>query len=206
MPTSKDPYQDQDLSSFLGEVWSRRAQGLPPISDVLGAIKPEDVQYLCDHFYPYLQIISAEADLENIVEPIFITADSDWIIHDYGIALSSSPGQYLFGNYWAREEGESGEGGGETVLLPGKGTIVWQQVQTAYNMVAIAQEKGWTGIELVDGTPKMKWAAWMAAQDLGLELSGYDPSEQDQARRKRIQKLLAEVTPSAAQGISPGRK
>ena len=96
-------------------------------------------------------------------------------------AMSASPGQFLFGDFWAEdEEDEEGDGGeGARVLLPGKGTIVLQQIQTAQDMIRIIHEKGWPGIEIVDGTPKMKWAAWMTAQDLGLEVTGYEPDEKE---------------------------
>ena len=202
MANKDDPYQDQEVSSFLSEVWGRRAQGLPPLEEVMGTVRPEDVRYLCDHYYPFLQILSSEAHLGEIMEPKFITAESGWVIHEYGVAMSASPGEFLIGDYWAEEEDEEG-GEGKRTLLPGKGTVVLQQIQTAQAMMQLAQKNGWPGVEIIDGTPKMKWAGWMAAKDLGLEIEGYEPSEKEQAKRKRIQKRMAEVTKESGPSVSP---
>lgn len=200
-----DKYKNFD-KAFLQNVWGKRARGLSlPQIDWSGPIKREDVLYLLNR-YPFLQIISTEPAFDTEMEPKFVQANSGWTIHDYGDAMSASPGELLYSDYSQQlktlekkedeDEGEGGKGGRGVI---GKGTIINQAFMTAQQMIAIAIEKGWPGVELVDGTELMKWAAWMAAEDNNLTLTGFEPSEADRERRVRIRKFLTEVIePSAA--------
>ena len=83
------------------------------------------------------------------------------------------------------EGGEGGEGG--TMVNPGKGTIVKQMFDTATEMVKIAIKK-WPGIEIIDGTNLMKWAAWLAAKEKNYTLEGFDPEEEDIKKYERVTK------------------
>lgn len=184
----KDKYQDLG-KAFLQDIWGKRERGLPDtMIDWTGPVRHEDVQYLLSR-YPFLQIINTDAHFpEGGVEPKFIKADSGWVIHDYGDAMSASPGDLLYGNYSEKEGEEGGEGSG------GKGTIIKQAYLTAQEMIAIAIQKQWQGINIIDGSPLMKWAAWMAAEDQEFGYSGYEPSDEDHKKRARVRKYIAEIS------------
>ncbi len=55
-----------------------------------------------------------------------------------------------------------------TPLTRAKGQLIKQTYDTMYDMVELAMKRGWAGIEIVDGTPIMKWAAWAIAKEKGL--------------------------------------
>jgi hypothetical protein len=190
----------RDFDELLQGVWQRRDKGmLVPPSALNRPVSHAEVQYLVNR-YPFLQLINTEPQLTQVTNPKFITATSGWVIHDYGIALSSSAGKYLVDTYPSlytsqpgEEEGGEEGGGSATGLEPGKGTVVNQAVVTATQMVAIAIEKGWPGVEIADGTYLMKLAAWLAAQDREYTLTGFEPTAKDQAKRQRIRRLAKPV-------------
>lgn len=145
-------------------------------------ITAAEVLYLLDQC-PFLQITDTALAVATEIQPLkLIEAKSGWKIHDYGNALSSSPGELLFG-----KQKDDDEGGG------GAGTIVNQAVITAFEMVELAKQHGWTGIQLVDGHPLMAWAAWMQALDSGLEIEGYTPTANDHSKRRRIKGAIEQM-------------
>jgi hypothetical protein len=169
---------DEDIQQNLDSIglnvdWRRR-------------VSAGDVLYLLDQC-PFLQISDTSLQLSYDLPPLkVVTAKSGWRIHDYGNALSSSPGEWMFGNPRARRtridgEQKGGEGGGS-----GVGTVVNQAVLTVFDMIELVKAHEWAGIRLVDGHPLMAWAAWMYALDSGLEVEGYSPTAKDLARRRRI--------------------
>jgi hypothetical protein len=180
----------------LKNVWEQHIAGLDlKEANIFRPIIHEDVEYLCNK-YPFLQMVNIEAKFEGEITPKFITSQSGWTIHDYGDAMSASPGEFLFGggNYKAFlkeilkgeiKEEEGGEGG--AMVNPGKGTIVKQMFDTATEMVKIAIKK-WPGIEIIDGTNLMKWAAWLAAKEKNYALEGFDPDEEDIKKYERVTK------------------
>ncbi len=133
-------------------------------------ITPGEVLYLLDQC-PFLQIADTRLHLTENLPPLkIIQAQSGWKIHSYGNALSSSPGDLLYG-------GTEGLG---------KGTIINQAAMTAFEMVDLAREFGWDAIHLIDGHPLMAWAAWMQTLESGIELEGYTPTAQDHVKWQRI--------------------
>lgn len=186
---------------FLEDIWGKRDAGMRVPVDWSDAIKHDDVEFLLNR-YPFLQMVSTDPSFAEEIKPVFITADSGWVMHDYGDAMSSSPGDKLYGNYSdaaSKEGAEGGEGGaGSSGIFAGKGTIINQAVMTAQEMIALAVKKGWPGVEIVAGTPLMQWAAWMAAEDYQLKLEGFTPSKSDKAKRARVRKYLAEITETYA--------
>jgi hypothetical protein len=192
--------KSKDLGkAFIENVWGKREKGLP-ISriDWNGPIKHEDVLYLLGR-YPFLQIISTDPNFTADTEPKFISAHTGWTIHDYGDAMSTSLGPLLFGNY-SEEDGESGSG--STELNAGKGTVVNQAVMTAQEMIALAIQKGWPGVEIIAGTSLMQWAAWMMAEDNKLTVTGFEPTEKDKQKRERIRQLISEITKGSTPGLT----
>ncbi|HVV69832.1 MAG TPA: hypothetical protein VHE99_12530 [Gammaproteobacteria bacterium] len=184
----------------LNSLWEERMFGedIPQI-DWNRPVSHQEVEYLL-RLYPYLQMINSEAVWEEEIIPRFKRAPSGWVIHDYGQAMSTSPGKYLFGpgNPELKEE----EGGGSET---GAGTIITQTYITAEAMIEFAMEKGWPGVEIVSGTPFMQWAAWMAALNKNYTLVGYEPTEKEKKKRERILRLAGGVAPSLGVGIRPSK-
>lgn len=185
--------------NILNNVWSKRAGGIEVDNiDWSRPITAKDLEYLYDR-YPFLQLLSIDPNFEAGVEPKFITLSSNWVAHDYGDALTSSPGEFLYGGYADENEEDGVEGGSAN---PGKGTIVKQAVDTAAEMVSIAIEKGWPGIDIIDGHELMKWAAWNEAQNHEIVVNGYEPDETAHKRRERVkhlQKTVPGQTPKPGQ-------
>jgi len=213
----------------LKDIWAKRLQG----ADLTGVdwsrpVSDEDVAFLLSR-YPFLQIVNNASDFSEEFKLSIVSANSGWVMHDYGDAISVSSGLFLYewgGNLYAGETPEgsigeiiekeieasdSGEGGdsdsgeGGDDVKPPPGTIIKQTFETAAEMVAIAKEKGWTSIYAVAGTRDMCWAAWMVAEELGLAFSGYDPTEEEEARHARVKKRMESFGRSVTPEL-PGRK
>lgn len=171
----------EDLPADLKEQLDKL--GLTDAVDWSAAITPNDILYLLDRC-PFLQIVSTDDKAAKPFE--IIRAPSGWDVHSYGEALSSSPGRLLFADHQdfkriLKEEGD--EGGSQT---GGRGTIYQQAFDTAVFMVALAKKLGWPAIYIVDGHPRMQWAAWFAATENGLEIGGFTPTEEDYKKRDRV--------------------
>lgn len=181
----------------LNSLWEERMFGgdVPQI-DWNRPVSHQEVEYLL-RIYPYLQMISSEAVWEEEIIPQFKIAPSGWVMHDYGQAMSTSPGKYLFGA--GNPELQEEEGGSQT------GTIITQAYITAEAMIEFAMEKGWPGVEIVSGTPFMQWAAWMAAMNRNYTLVGYEPTEKEKKKRERILRLFGGVAPGLGAGIRPSK-
>lgn len=154
--------------------------------DVLREISPEEIQYLLDRC-PFLQIVGPTTELEP-EEVKIIQSESGWDIHDYGDAISSSPGRLLFGGgnfrIYLDDEDEGGSGG--DIINPGKGTIRNQAFVTASEMVLMAHERGWDHFTIVDGHLLMKRAAWIKASEQGMTVDGFEPTAEDEKIRDRV--------------------
>jgi hypothetical protein len=159
-------------------------------------ISAEDILYFLNQC-PFLYISNTVLPLSPEKSSLqIVTASSGWNIHNYGHALSSSPGEFLLGNYRSvRPQEEDERGRGDAVAVPGAGTVVNQAVTTAFAMVDLAIQQSWTGIQFVDGHPLMAWAAWMHALDAEVSLEGYQPTAKDFSRRRRIHQSLEELQP-----------
>lgn len=177
---------DQQVQAALQEI------GLENI-DWNRNVSAGDVIFLLDQC-PFLQIMDTGLQLAAELPPLkIITAKSGWKIHDYGNALSSSPGELIYGKPGVRrpradEDGGSqgGEGGS------GVGTLINQAVVTAFAMIEIATQYGWAGVRLVDGHPLMAWAAWVQALEAGMEMEGYSPTAKDYAKLRRLKTAAPE--------------
>jgi len=185
-----------EATALLENIWGKRERGLDTLAvDWKRPISREDIQYLLDR-YPYLQMINTEATFSYPITIRFVRSDSGWVMHDYGDAICASPGDAMYGKgplklprvVEAGEEDEGGEGGGEGEFEPGQGTIVKQAVDTARDMIDIAVEHGWAGVQIVYGHELMKWAAWSAAEEHGLALQGYTPDDEARAKHERLRK------------------
>src|SRR3990167_2918354 len=161
-------------------------------------ITDEEIQYFLDR-WQFVQILS-----NNVLDPFSavkrVKAKTDWTILNYGDAMATSPGAFLFGGGDYRigvkrkkkKGDDDGDGDGGDLVNPDKGTIWRQAFETAAEMVELARRMGWEGIHIVDGHAIMKWAIWMHVADAQLTISGYEPSERDAERRERVKRSEVE--------------
>lgn len=144
--------------------------------------------------HPYLQLLNLDPTFEDFEEVNIIKSPAGWAIQDFGDALSASQGELLFNDFGPmtlfaeqpEDIDESGDIGGSD-LVPGAGTVVKQGFDTAVAMVDLIKQR-WTGVHIVSGSDLMKWAAWVAASDLGMDVYGYEPDKKAEARKTRIQR------------------
>lgn len=183
-----------NVDDLIKDFWENRAIGI--VTQPLDSISKATLAYLRE-LYPYLQMISIDAKFEEVVIPKFKKAPSGWIIHDYGQAMSSSPGKYLYGPGNPELPSDDGTDSG------GTGTVVRQTVETAQAMIALAIEKGWPGVEFISGTPLMEWAGWMAAQEKNYPVAGYTPTREGQNKLERIKQIKKEAGIYKGPDITP---
>ena len=155
-----------------------------------GEFSTEEIQALIERM-PFLQLCDSHPDEElEAPEVAFIRAKTGWLVHDYWYALSTSPGEHLF-NTDMIDEGEDGKGGrgrSGVGMPPGVGTIVRQGFDTVTQMIGIAKQRGWKGIYIADGQQRMKWAAWVAAMEVGMQVYNFTPTEQERDRLSRLRR------------------
>ena len=177
------PDTDPDIEKKIQEA----SEKLNVDIDWARSISVEEILYLLDHC-PFLQIVDTKAALEDQKLEL-VEADSGWVIHNYGDAISSSPGGLLYGGGYFRIlfGDEEDDEGGSGIVNPGKGTIVKQAFDTAVQMVVMAHQKGWSGIQIVDGHPLMQRAAWIKASQLNMTVEDFTPDQHDLAVRDRVE-------------------
>jgi hypothetical protein len=157
-----------------------------------GDFTVEEIEALLNRM-PYLQMCNGDVEVEYDQEIAFVRSKSGWLVHDYWHALASSPGEHLFNTDMIDEDDTTGTGRSGIGMPPGVGTIVKQAFDTAEQMVSLAKKRGWKGVYLVDGHRKMKWAAWVAAQAVGLEVYNFEPSENERDRLARLRRNEAVI-------------
>lgn len=196
------------LDDFAKEVWGKRAEGLPVIGlDIDRPIAPTDIDFIKKR-YAFIQIINPDATEEESFDSIkIIKAKSGWTILHYGTAISSSPGDTLFG---VSDKYRLDENGNYTPVNTGKGTRIKQIIDTAVEIIRLTQKssddtgdeggsgkevkKSWPSIYIVSGQDDFIWAIWAAAQEYKLEVQGYTPSKQDIAKYERIKSIFKSIT------------
>lgn len=154
-----------------------------------------ELEYLFDRF-THIQIATPnDPKLPAYNPPKIVTSRSGWAILNYGNAISSSPGEYLF-NYaggpqrskgkktdifdlTAKDEDE--DDGGSDI-----GTLSKQRFDTANDIIQEALKNGWDSIHIVDGDPNFIWAIWAQAQEHDLAVTGYKFSKEEHERRERV--------------------
>jgi hypothetical protein len=150
-----------------------------------------ELEYMFDRF-THIQIATPnKPSLPSHNPPKIVTSRSGWAILNYGNAIASSPGKYLF-NYaglpqyndmvksgMIKKKDDEDEGGTDI------GTLGKQRFITAEDIISEALENGWESIHIVDGDPNFIWAIWALAEENGLGVTGYDFSKSDMERRDR---------------------
>lgn len=143
--------------------------------------------------HPYLQLLNLDPTFDDFEEVKLIKTSAGWSIQDFGDALSASQGDRLYDSFspitlfaeGSPEEGEGDLGGSD--LIPGSGTVIKQAFDTAISMVEMIKDR-WTGVHIVGGSELMKWAAWVEASELGMDVYGFEADKDAEARRSRIKR------------------
>lgn len=197
LDNSLDYFADR-AEAFLIDVWGDRDMGIP--TPAVDWTKPPTRQMVAALLrqYPYIQVVSSEMEPRDEIIPQFKKVPTGWLIHDYDQAMSVSLGRFLYQPWGVgsaleeRDEEEGGEGGeGEGEYKP-RGGLLQQTFDTADALVAYAIEKGWPGIQVVSGTEFMTWSLWMATEDRGCKLVGFDPRMEDRKKRLRVLNFRSE--------------
>ena len=154
-----------------------------------------ELQYMFDRF-THIQITTpSDPRLPNYNPPKIVTSQSGWAVLNYGNAISSSPGKYLY-NYAGQtqyqdmkkkkqhfnnaEDNDDDEGGTDI------GTLSRQRFDTAEDIVQQAIQNGWEVIHIVDGDPTFIWAIWTHAQQNNIAVTGYKFGKAEEERKERI--------------------
>lgn len=177
-PTASSNSQESEWQKTLNRL------GLGKVD--IAEVRPTDILYIVDR-WPFLQVIESSGSKQGLENPEFITASSGWTIINYGNAMSTSPGKYLFqGGYFRVRTVDDDDEGGGGIVNPGKGTIVKQSFDSAAHIIRLAKELGWLGVEIIDGHPAMQRAAWVEACRIGIKLDGYKADIAAEKIRRRI--------------------
>ncbi len=196
----RDPKQADD-------VWIAMRNGQqPPLQNIWDRnMTPQEFYYLLSR-YPYLEICDQEKPYQEPgSRPKFIKSQSGWIIHDFGNVIRTSgcdlPYKELQRLYKTlitdyKEEDDQGEGGQGEGGPQRSGTITGQMVTTAYELILLAQER-WGKGQIVSGFYGMQRAAWVAAHRAGFELSGFNPTVEDNV----VYNWVAKHSPDTARSI-----
>jgi|GEM_PF-2987130 len=200
---------EQSIEDLLENVWSRREVGikLPIDTDFLRPITPEDLEYLYNHSYPFLQIVNVAATFDGEIYPNFVTLPNGWVLFDYGDAMCTAySAKHVFrkntkdllktsSDLKEDDDGSGGEDGGTDKGGQGgdgTGTVIGQQFETALAMIKAAKDKGWQAVELISGNTLMKFYAWIASKELGIEIYGFTPTDEQQKQYNATSKRMEE--------------
>lgn len=187
-----------DAATFEN-VWKKREVGLEVARAVSRPVSHDDLVYLSNHIYPFIQLVNTNPTYSGEMNVKFITASTGWVIHDYGDAISTSIPHDLkkatkTGN--AKDDegkgGEGGEGGGAGTASVG------QQVRTSEEIAALVKEKGWPAVEFIAGTQAMQRYLWAAAEEKNIKVEGFKPSETDKKYAERVRKMKQAKAKAAA--------
>ena len=165
-------------------------------------VRDSDILYLAEQ-WQFLQVVESGGHVEPLPEPQIITAKSGWNILNFGDAMATSPGKWIFrGGYfqWTDNQDDQGDGSGG-IVNPGKGTIHKQAFDSACEVIQLAKELGWRGVQIVDGHPNMQRAAWVEACRIGVRMDGFVPDVAAEKQRRRIVSATVEEMHSVLKGM-----
>lgn len=195
----KSALSEEQIKAQKDAEWQKtlRRLGLGEI-DVTN-VNANDIMYIADH-WQFLQIVESSGNKPSLEKPELITAKSGWTIINYGDAMATSPGKFLFGGgYFRISSGDDDDEGGG-IVNPKKGTIFKQAFDSAAEMIQLAKEFGWNGVQIVDGHPYMQRAAWVEACRIGVRLDGYKADITAEKTRRRIVSATIDEMHAALKG------
>ena len=145
-------------------VWSKRSEG--DEAAVIQTFTEADVDYLCNQVYPFIQMINAKMSFDN--EFTLNLIESNWTIHDFGDAISTS----------AKSPQQASVG---------------QQIVIAKDLIKRLMAKNWSTVEIIAGTPVLQRFVWIESKRAQFEIRGYTPTERDEEVYKRLFENLKDV-------------
>jgi len=155
-------------------VWSERDLGVDTTADRdFDAVSETDVEYCCNYFYPFIQLVNANAVFGEELPLAFVKASTGWVIHDYGEAISSSAP-------YSAEQQRAVSG-------------VLDQAKTIEEIGKLIATKGWTSVEVIAGSQMMKRFAWIEAKRYKFDLIGYTPNASDEKCYDRLAKRAKDM-------------
>jgi hypothetical protein len=164
--------------SLSSNIWNQRDLGVDlSAAKAPGLVSDADVEYLCDHTYPFIQLVDGNAVFSEGQELNFITTSSGWVIHDYGEAISVS---FL---HTLEQQNKDSKSGSNTI----------NQATVAEDIARLIAEKGWISVEIIAGTPMMKCFIWMESKKANFDLVGYTPSASDEKRYAHLAKRAQDM-------------
>lgn len=208
MPDEKEPTAEELVQQNDAE-WKKTLQRLG-LGDVdISEVRNADILYLAKK-WQFLQVVESSGKKQPLEKPELIKAKSGWTIINYGDAMTTSPGELIYGGGYFRirlpGDKDDDDEGGSGVVNPGKGTIVKQAFNSAAEIIQLAQERGWDGVQIVDGHPDMQRAAWVEACRIGVRLDGYQPGIEAEKTRRRIVSETIDEMLSVLKGAAPSQR
>lgn len=182
----------EETSDF--NVWSERGLGVDTsATQDFDAVSDADVAYCCNYFYPFIQLVNADAVFGEELPLNFVKASTGWVIHDYGEAISASA-PYLAGQQRSASS-------------------LSDQAKTIEEIGKLFAAKNWTSVEVIAGSPMMMRFAWIEARRCKIDLVGYTPNASDEkcydrlAKRAKDMGLVWEhpIQPKPASGITTAK-
>lgn len=188
-----------------GAEWQKTLQRLGLAEANITEVRASDIAYFADH-WQFLQVIESSGEKKPLEKPELIEAKSGWTIINYGDAMCTSPGKFIFGGGYFRvfsgddDDDDDDEGGG--IVNPKKGTIFKQAFDSAAEVIQLAKELGWGGVQIIDGHPNMQRAAWVEACRIGVRLDGFMADVESEKKRRRIVSSSVDEMHAVLKGMS----
>lgn len=182
------------------QAWRQTLSRLGLLEPDITQVRDIDILHLAKQ-WQFLQLVELSGTREHLEKPELIEAKSGWTIINYGDAMATSPGKYIFrGGYyqWTDNEEDEGDGG---IVNPHHGTIVKQAFDSVVDMIGLAKEWGWAGVMIVDGHPDMQRAAWVEGCRIGVRVDGYTPDIEAEKQRRRIVSQSLDEMHAALKGL-----
>lgn len=192
--------------------WQKTLKRLGIDDPDVSEVRPSDIVWLAKQ-WQFLQVVESGGHQKPLEKPQLIEAKSGWTIIHYGDAMATSPGKWIFrGGYFQftenmNDEDDDDDGSSGRGIINGKhGTIVKQAFDSAAEIIQLAKELEWSGVQIVDGHPDMQRAAWVEACRIGVKLDGYVPDVGAEKVRRRIVSETLDEMYTALKDTSPWRR
>lgn len=155
-------------SPSITNVWTQRNLGID-LAQNIELFTPADIEYLCNNYYPFVQLINSEAIFDEEVQIKFITTSFGWTIHDYGDAISTSASHDIKNRM---------------------GSDTTKQIDAAYEIAKLIATKGWTAIEFIAGSALLQHLLWITSKRYNFQIKGYAPTAEEEKCCERLKKHL----------------
>jgi hypothetical protein len=151
----------EESSSLVSNIWNQRKLGIDLHQD-LGAVTTENITYICEKNYPFIQIINPDAIFSEENKTNFLGAG----IHDYGDAISAA-----FPHNKTTKQSQG----------------LWQ-INTTAEIAKLIVAKEWGAVEIIAGTETMTRMLWVELKRYGLDFKEFEPDDKAQKCYERLMK------------------